>query len=66
MSLGPTHLASVASPLFPPSWVMHTLPVTGTAPNPSIEATANSRPRYGSCSFSPPRGLLSAAPHVER
>ena len=36
------------------------------APNCSIEATANSRPRYGSCSFLPPRGLLSAAPHVER
>ena len=34
--------------------------------NPSIEATANSRPRYGSWSFLPPRGLLSAAPHVER
>ena len=36
------------------------------APNRSIEATADSRPRYGSCAFLPPRGLLSAAPHVER
>ena len=66
MSLGPTQSASVASALFPPFWVTHSLPITGPAPNPFIEATANSRPRYGSCSFLPPRGLLSAAPHVER
>ena len=66
MSSGPTQAASVASALFPPSWVTHSLPVTGSAPNPSIERTSNSTPRYTASSLSVPRGVLSAAPHVER
>ena len=66
MSLGTTQSASVASAMFPPSWVTHSLPITGTAPNPFIERTPNSTPRYTASSLSVPRGVLSAAAHVER
>ena len=37
-----------------------------TMPNPSIERTRNSRPRYTGCSFYVPRGLLLRAAHVKR
>ena len=38
----------------------------GARPNPSIERTPNSTPRYTASSLSVPRGVLSVAAHVER
>jgi len=35
-------------------------------PNPSIERTVKSWPRYSTTSFLLPRGQLSSAAHVER
>ena len=35
-------------------------------PNPSIERTRNSRPRYAASSLSAPRGLLLRSAHVKR
>jgi len=36
------------------------------APNPSVEATRNSGPRYTGLSSSVPRGPLLRAPHLQR
>jgi hypothetical protein len=36
------------------------------SPNPSIERTPKSRPRYSTSSLLLPRGLLSVAAHVKR
>jgi len=42
------------------------LPVRASSPNPSIERTAKSWPRYSTTSFLLPRCQLSSAAHVER
>jgi hypothetical protein len=36
------------------------------APNPSVEATRNSGPRYTGLLLSVPRGPLLRAPHLQR
>jgi len=40
--------------------------VSSLSPNPALEWTSASWPRYAACVFSAPRGQLAAAPQLQR